>query len=110
MRQCPRERHDTGRHPCRLAYDGLFERRAAGASRFPKTPLSSIDAIVRNTLAGFHEDPKDKVGALFWRSHRCARIIFSLKYEMGEMTAAVRWLATVALIDPSTLTLWTSEC
>ena len=22
------------------------------------------------------------------RSHRCARIIFSLKYEMGEMTAA----------------------
>ena len=37
---------------------------------------------------GFHDDPKDKVGALFWRSHRCARIIFSLKYEMGEMTAA----------------------
>ena len=37
---------------------------------------------------GFHATPEDKVGALFWRSHRCARIIFSLKYELGEMTAA----------------------
>eukprot|EP01043_Picozoa_sp_COSAG02_P040701 COSAG02_NODE_3314_length_6953_cov_4.605924_4_plen_83_part_00 len=50
-------------------------------------------------LAGFHKDLKDKVGALFWRSHRCARIIFSLKYEMGEMTAAVCWLAIIAVID-----------
>ena len=24
---------------------------------------------------------------LFWRSHRCARIIFSLKYHLGQMTA-----------------------
>lgn len=54
-------------------------------------------------VAGFHEDPKDKVGALFWRSHRCARIIFSLKYEMGEMTAAVRWFAIVAVTDPRAL-------
>ena len=23
---------------------------------------------------------------LFWRIHRCARIIFSLKYQLGEMT------------------------
>ena len=29
----------------------------------------------------------DRVGMLFWRSHRCARIIFSLKFEMGEWTA-----------------------
>ena len=24
---------------------------------------------------------------LFWRSHRCARIIFSLKFHLGQMTA-----------------------
>ncbi len=28
----------------------------------------------------------DKVGILFWRMHRCARIIVSLKYHLGEMT------------------------
>src|SRR6185436_12475824 len=28
--------------------------------------------------------PEDRVGALFWRMHRCARIIFSLKFHMGE--------------------------
>ena len=67
--------------------------------------LPSVVPVPENELvmAGFHEDPKDKVGALFWGSHRCARIIFSLKYEMGEMTAAVRWLAIIAVIDPSTL-------
>ena len=33
---------------------------------------------------GFHDTPEEKVGALFWRMHRCARIIFSLKFHMGE--------------------------
>jgi hypothetical protein len=33
---------------------------------------------------GFHDTPEKKVGALFWRMHRCARIIFSLKFHMGE--------------------------
>lgn len=28
----------------------------------------------------------DKVGILFWRMHRCARIIVSLKFHLGEMT------------------------
>lgn len=35
---------------------------------------------------GFPESPEDKIGMLFWRMHRCARIIFSLKYHMGEWT------------------------
>jgi uncharacterized protein (DUF885 family) len=26
------------------------------------------------------------VGALFWRMHRCARIIFSLNFHLGKMT------------------------
>lgn len=36
----------------------------------------------------FHASPADRVGALFWRMHRCARIIFSLSYHMEKMTAA----------------------
>ena len=35
---------------------------------------------------GFHNTPEKKVGALFWRMHRCARIIFSLNFHMGHWT------------------------
>jgi hypothetical protein len=34
----------------------------------------------------FPSTPEDKVGFLFWRMHRCARIIFSLRFHLGEMT------------------------
>ncbi|MFT4540892.1 MAG: hypothetical protein ACI841_004582 [Planctomycetota bacterium] len=30
---------------------------------------------------------EDRIGMLFWRKHRCARIIFSLGFHLGEMTA-----------------------
>jgi len=33
----------------------------------------------------FPKTPEDRVGFLFWRMHRCARIIFSLKFHLGEM-------------------------
>ena len=33
---------------------------------------------------GFHKTPEERVGALFWRMHRCARIIFSLNFHMGK--------------------------
>jgi hypothetical protein len=33
---------------------------------------------------GFHDTPEERVGALVWRMHRCARIIFSLKFHMGQ--------------------------
>jgi uncharacterized protein (DUF885 family) len=33
---------------------------------------------------GFHDTPQKRVGALFWRMHRCARIIFSLRFHMGD--------------------------
>jgi uncharacterized protein (DUF885 family) len=36
---------------------------------------------------GFPKTAEDRVGMLFWRSHRCARIIFSLKFHLGQMTA-----------------------
>jgi uncharacterized protein (DUF885 family) len=32
---------------------------------------------------GFHKTPEQKIGALFWHMHRCARIIFSLNFHMG---------------------------
>jgi len=35
---------------------------------------------------GFHKAPEDRVGALFWRMHRCARIIFSLNFHLEKMT------------------------
>jgi len=30
--------------------------------------------------------PEERVGMLFWRMHRCARIIVSLKFHLGKMT------------------------
>ncbi|QYO66747.1 DUF885 family protein [Leptolyngbya sp. 7M] len=35
---------------------------------------------------GFVKTPEDKIGALFWRSHRAARIIFSLNFHLGKWT------------------------
>ena len=35
---------------------------------------------------GFTKTPEDKIGALFWRSHRAARIIFSLNFHLGNWT------------------------
>jgi uncharacterized protein (DUF885 family) len=35
---------------------------------------------------GFDKTPEERVGALFWRMHRCARIIFSLSFHLGLMT------------------------
>jgi len=35
---------------------------------------------------GFNATPEDRVGALFWRMHRCARIIFSLSFHLEKMT------------------------
>jgi uncharacterized protein (DUF885 family) len=34
----------------------------------------------------FQKTSEDRVGALFWRMHRCARIIFSLSFHLGKMT------------------------
>src|SRR5690606_31597229 len=35
---------------------------------------------------GFAKTPEDKLGMLFWRSHRAARIQFSLGFHLGRMT------------------------
>jgi uncharacterized protein (DUF885 family) len=35
---------------------------------------------------GFNTTPEQRIGALFWRMHRCARILFSLGFHLGQMT------------------------
>lgn len=35
---------------------------------------------------GFDVSPEDRLGALFWRMHRSARIIFSMSFHLGKMT------------------------
>jgi hypothetical protein len=35
---------------------------------------------------GFAQSPEDRIGMLFWRLHRCARVLFSLGFHLGEMT------------------------
>lgn len=34
----------------------------------------------------FATKPEDRIGMLFWRSHRCARILFSLGFHLGKMS------------------------
>lgn len=31
-------------------------------------------------------EAENRIGMLFWRMHRCARIIFSIKFHLGQMT------------------------
>ena len=33
---------------------------------------------------GFPRSREDEIGMLFWRAHRCARIIFSLEFQLGN--------------------------
>ena len=34
----------------------------------------------------YFNKPVDKIGTLFWRMHRCARIIFTLQFHLGQKT------------------------
>jgi hypothetical protein len=45
---------------------------------------------------GYDGTPEQRIGALFWRMHRCARIIFSLSFHLGTMTTqqAIDFLVT----------------
>jgi len=35
----------------------------------------------------FARSPEDRIGMLFWRMHRAARVIFSLSFHLGQMSA-----------------------
>ena len=55
---------------------------------------------------GFAQSPEDKVGMLFWRKHRAARILFSLNYQSGKWTAdqCVKYLIDNVGHEPSAAT------
>ena len=36
---------------------------------------------------GYDQTPEQRIGVLFWRMHRCARIIFSLNFHLGQWPA-----------------------
>ncbi|PSN61705.1 hypothetical protein BS50DRAFT_680656 [Corynespora cassiicola Philippines] len=38
-------------------------------------------------FSSWPKSPENRIGMLFWRMHRCARIVFSLRYHLGEMSA-----------------------
>ena len=33
---------------------------------------------------GFNDTPAERIGAMFWLMHRCARIVFSLRFHLGD--------------------------
>ncbi len=35
---------------------------------------------------GFPKTPEDRIGFLFWRMHRCARITFTISFHLGKMS------------------------
>jgi len=37
--------------------------------------------------SSWKKTPENRIGMLFWKMHRCARIVFSLKYHLGKMSA-----------------------
>ena len=37
---------------------------------------------------GYGRTPEERIGMLFWRMHRCARIVVSLKFHLGQMNPA----------------------
>jgi hypothetical protein len=51
----------------------------------------------------FAQSPEDRVGMLFWRRHRAARILFSLNYQTGRWTAeqCVQYLVDRVGHEPS---------
>ncbi|MBK1438686.1 DUF885 family protein [Parapedobacter sp. ISTM3] len=53
---------------------------------------------------GFAKTPEERIGMLFWRMHRCARITFSIKYHLGEWTPqqCVDYLVERVGHEPST--------
>ncbi len=51
---------------------------------------------------GFVDTPEGRLGMLFWRAHRAARIVFSMRYHLGEWTGeeCVDFLVREAAREP----------
>lgn len=37
---------------------------------------------------GFPRSPQERIGMLFWRMHRCVRVMFSLRFHLGQLSTA----------------------
>jgi hypothetical protein len=55
---------------------------------------------------GFNDTPEERIGALFWRMHRCARIIFSLNFHLGRWSPqeAIDFLVDRVNFEPDNAT------
>lgn len=62
--------------PWRMAFENPFWNE--GWAFYWETLLWDLD---------FARSPEDRIGMLFWRMHRAARVIFSLSFHLGRMTA-----------------------
>lgn len=69
---------------------GFMARRHRSYRRVFRTAFSSegwpLYWEMRFCDMGFQKSPEDRIGMLFWRIYRCARIIFSISLHLGKMT------------------------
>ncbi len=63
-----------------------YRRSFAGAGPFWSEGMAFYWEMLMWDL-GWFKTPEERVGALFWRKERCARIIFSVKFNLGQMKA-----------------------
>ena len=71
---------------------GYMAQRHATQRRFASTPFLvegwALYWELRLWELGWARSPADRLGMLFWRAHRAARIVVSLKFHLGDMTPA----------------------
>lgn len=69
---------------------GYMAQRHATHRRFAGTPFLvegwALYWELRLWDLGWARGPADRLGMLFWRAHRAARIVVSLKFHLGELT------------------------
>ena len=91
-----RPRHGLSRTDSRPPSAGIYDRALPTLSRYFCTPFWTEGwALYWELLLwdlGFDKTPEDRIGALFWRMHRCARIIFSLSFHLEKMTPQEAWI------------------
>ncbi|MEX1184235.1 MAG: DUF885 family protein [Gemmatimonadota bacterium] len=63
-------------------YDGYRASLASGSPFFSEG--WAVYWELRLFDMGFHDTPEERVGAMFWLMHRAARIVFSLRFHMGD--------------------------
>jgi len=69
---------------------GFFQERFRPYRRIFQTPFWTEGWTLHWEMLlwdqGFARTPEDRIGMLFWRLHRAARVLFSLGFHLGRMT------------------------